>query len=85
MNHGIVRNISEKWKHVKCDNYIICTDGVHYPDKQTIEKLCKWNPKAVFYRSNGSWRKIQMVYDYLILGQFIDQLSIIHGTKYVVY
>lgn len=57
-HHGVVRNISEKWKNVKCDNYIICTDGVHHPDKQTIAKLCKWNPNAVFYGSNNWWGKI---------------------------
>lgn len=42
-HHGSVHNISESYKdHINSKNFLICTDGVSHPDKQTIAKLEKW-------------------------------------------
>lgn len=57
-HHGSVRNISEDWCRIKCRNFMICTNGLQHPDKQTIAKLIKWNEKAKFYGSNGWWKKM---------------------------
>lgn len=57
-HHGSVRNISEEWNSIKCSNYMICTDGVNHPDKQTIAKLVKWNGDIKIYGSSPWWRKM---------------------------
>lgn len=42
-HHGSARNISEEFgRSIKSSNFLICTDGVHHPDKQTIAKLEEW-------------------------------------------
>lgn len=57
-HHGSVRNISEEWRAIQCRNFMICTDGLQHPDKQTIAKLIKWNDDAKFYVSGSWWRKL---------------------------
>lgn len=60
-HHGSCGNISEEWpKYIRCRNYIISTDGVRHPDKQTIAKLLKWNLKRnenlEIYGNYSWWR-----------------------------
>lgn len=51
-HHGSVKNLSENWgSQVKCCEYMICTDGVMHPDKQTIAKLLKWYGEICIYNS----------------------------------
>lgn len=57
-HHGSVRNISEEWSRIKCRNYMICTNGLQHPDKQTIAKLIKWNKEVKFYGSNSWWNRM---------------------------
>lgn len=57
-HHGSVRNISESWEKMKCNRFIICTDGVMHPDKQTLAKLQKWNGDITVYGSNPWWNKM---------------------------
>ena len=57
-HHGSVRNMSEQWKDVKCNRFIICTDGVMHPDKQVLAKLQKWNGDIIVYGSNPWWNKM---------------------------
>lgn len=41
-HHGSARNISELYREsIHASNFLICTDGVSHPDKQTIAKLEK--------------------------------------------
>lgn len=58
-HHGSVRNISEEWgEKIKCNNYMICTDGVMHPDKQTIAKLLKWYGNICIYGAADWWKKM---------------------------
>lgn len=51
-HHGSVRNLSERWgEQMKCNDYMICTDGVMHPDKQTVAKLMKWYGEIRVYSS----------------------------------
>ena len=63
-HHGSVRNISEEWcGQIKCKNYMICTDGISHPDKQTIAKLLKWNDEITVYGSTDWWKGMPVVGD----------------------
>lgn len=62
-HHGSVRNISEQWNEIKCNRFIICTDGVMHPDKQTLAKLQKWNGNITVYGSNPWWNKMILTDD----------------------
>lgn len=56
-HHGSARNISEEYKDkIQSTNFLICTDGVNHPDKQTIAKLEKWYGKINIYSSSAWWR-----------------------------
>jgi beta-lactamase superfamily II metal-dependent hydrolase len=57
-HHGSIRNISEQWKNIKCNQFIICTDGVMHPDKQTLAKLQKWNGEITVHGSKPWWKKM---------------------------
>lgn len=57
-HHGSARNIAEEWHSIRCNNFMICTDGVNHPDKQTIAKLLGWNQKTIFYGSTAWWNKM---------------------------
>lgn len=58
-HHGSVRNISEEWyKQILCKKYMICTDGISHPDKQTIAKLLKWNDEITVYGSTEWWNNM---------------------------
>ena len=54
-HHGSIRNISNEWNLIKCNCYLICTDGISHPDKQTIAKLHKWNGKITVYSPSKWW------------------------------
>ncbi len=54
-HHGSIRNLTEEWKKIKCNNYLICTDGKSHPDKQTIAKIHKWNGNIVIYSPSDWW------------------------------
>ena len=56
-HHGSAANISDEWSSLQCKRFLICTDGIAHPDKQTIAKLQKWNEKATFYSSSDWWSK----------------------------
>lgn len=57
-HHGAVGNISEEFKnHICCDNYLICTDGILHPDKQTIAKLIDWYGKITVFSPSDWWSK----------------------------
>lgn len=57
-HHGSVRNISEEWSSIRCSNFMVCTDGVNHPDKQTVAKLLYWNKAPRFYGSTAWWNKM---------------------------
>ena len=55
-HHGSVRNISEMYKStIRANNFLICTDGVSHPDKQTIAKLEKWYGEVNIYSPSDWW------------------------------
>lgn len=55
-HHGSVRNISESFPdHFNSNNYLICTDGIAHPDKQTIAKLEKWYDEINIYSPSNWW------------------------------
>lgn len=42
-HHGSAGNISDEWpKVLQAERYIICADGRHHPNKQTVAKLLDW-------------------------------------------
>lgn len=57
-HHGSAGNLSESWQQIRCNQFILCTDGKNHPDKQTIAKLLKWNPQARFYGSLPWWKQM---------------------------
>lgn len=57
-HHGSVRNISESYKtSFRSNNFLICTDGVDHPDKQTIAKLESWYGEINIYSPSAWWRR----------------------------
>lgn len=57
-HHGSIRNLSEEWcDKIQCKNFLICTDGITHPDKQTIAKLLKWYGEICVYGSVPWWNK----------------------------
>ena len=55
-HHGAVGNIAEDFKnHIECSDFLVCTDGVMHPDKQTIAKLAKWYGKDINIYSPSNW------------------------------
>lgn len=55
-HHGSVCNISENYPdYISCSNFLICTDGIMHPDKQTIAKLIKWYGKICIYSPSNWW------------------------------
>ena len=71
-HHGSVRNLSEKWEEIKCRHYIICTDGLSHPDKQTIAKLIKWNGSPRFYGAAPWWKRMLLIDDRKYEGMFVE-------------
>ena len=63
-HHGSVRNISEDFKlRLRSENFLICTDGVSHPDKQTIAKLEKWYGAINIYSPVAWWERGYLVAD----------------------
>ena len=63
-HHGSVRNISEAYKSkINSHNFLICTDGVSHPDKQTIAKLEKWYGAINIYSPVAWWERGYFVAD----------------------
>lgn len=57
-HHGAVRNISECFKtHIDCRNFLICTNGVKHPDKQTIAKLASWYGLINIFSPSDWWSR----------------------------
>ena len=57
-HHGAVGNISEEFpEHISCENFLICTDGVMHPDKQTAAKLQKWYEKIRIFSPSDWWNR----------------------------
>lgn len=57
-HHGAVGNISEDFKnHIDCQNFLICTDGLMHPDKQTIAKLAAWYGKIHIFSPSDWWSR----------------------------
>lgn len=55
-HHGSVRNISDSYPDsIQAHNFLICTDGVSHPDKQTIAKLEKWYGEIKIYSPSVWW------------------------------
>lgn len=55
-HHGAVGNLTEEFRnHICCDNYLICTDGIMHPDKQTIAKLIGWYGKVTVFSPSDWW------------------------------
>ncbi len=55
-HHGAVGNLSEEFPSViDSDRFLICTDGVMHPDKQTIAKLIKWYGRCTVYSPSIWW------------------------------
>ena len=58
-HHGAVGNISEEFpEHISCENFLICTDGVMHPDKQTAAKLQKWYGKIRITSPSDWWNRV---------------------------
>ena len=56
-HHGSARNISEDYKdNIHSVNFLICTDGVSHPDKQTIAKLEKWYSEINIFSPSSWWK-----------------------------
>ena len=56
-HHGSARNLSEDYQsNIKSNNFLICTDGINHPDKQTIAKLEKWYGEINIYSPSAWWR-----------------------------
>lgn len=56
-HHGSARNVSEAYcSNIRSSNFLICTDGVNHPDKQTIAKLEKWYGEINIYSPSAWWR-----------------------------
>lgn len=56
-HHGSVRNIKEEYQHhIRSGNFLICTDGVNHPDKQTIAKLEKWYGEINIFSPSAWWK-----------------------------
>ena len=65
-HHGSVRNLSEEWcGRIRCQTYMICTNGISHPDKQTIAKLLKWNDEITIYGSTDWWTGMLTIEDKL--------------------
>lgn len=57
-HHGSARNLTENWHgRIVCRNYMVCTDGISHPNKQTIAKLLKWNGEITVYGSVPWWNQ----------------------------
>ena len=56
-HHGSAKNISKAYpESIQCTNFLICTDGVNHPDKQTIAKLERWYGKINIYSPSAWWK-----------------------------
>lgn len=63
-HHGSVRNISEQYPaSFQASSFLICTDGVDHPDKQTIAKLEKWYGSINIYSPSAWWKQAYFVDD----------------------
>lgn len=57
-HHGAAGNISPGFKnHINCSNFLICTDGVMHPDKQTIAKLAFWYGRVNIFSPSDWWSR----------------------------
>lgn len=57
-HHGAVGNVSEELlNRIESDCFLICTDGVMHPDKQTIAKIHARYPYARIYSPANWWQK----------------------------
>ena len=57
-HHGAVGNISESFKaNIDCRNFLICTDGLMHPDKQTIAKLAAWYGRVNIFSTSDWWSR----------------------------
>lgn len=55
-HHGSARNVSEAYRSsIQSSDFLICTDGVNHPDKQTIAKLEKWYGEINIYSPSKWW------------------------------
>ena len=45
-------------EHISCENFLICTDGVMHPDKQTAAKLQKWYGKIRITSPSDWWNRV---------------------------
>lgn len=55
-HHGAAGNLSEEYPNIiQSDSFLICTDGVMHPDKQTIAKLIKWYGCCTVYSPSNWW------------------------------
>lgn len=56
-HHGSIRNISEEYRtKIRSKDFLICTDGINHPDKQTIAKLEDWYGDINIYSSSEWWK-----------------------------
>lgn len=56
-HHGSVRNISEEYRpKIRSKDFLICTDGINHPDKQTIAKLEDWYGNINIYSPFEWWK-----------------------------
>lgn len=80
-HHGSVKNISEEWSgRVNCRNYIICTEGLRHPDKQTIAKLLKWYGNINIYGSVNWWSRFLTEEDQKYKVHFVEGEEILWET-----
>lgn len=56
-HHGSARNISGEFREkIHANNFLICTDGVSHPDKQTVAKLEKWYGEINLFSPSAWWK-----------------------------
>lgn len=73
-HHGSVANISEAFRdHIQAQNFLVCTDGVMHPDKQTIAKLAKWFGRINIYSPSEWWER-----DFFIDADDRECVNLIH-------
>lgn len=57
-HHGAVGNLCDRFaSSIQAQNFLICTDGVMHPDKQTIAKLKAWYGCVNIYSTSNWWDK----------------------------
>lgn len=79
-HHGVVGNLSEKIpERIQCSNFLICTDGIMHPDKQTIAKLESWYGRINVFSPSDWWSK-----GFFVKEDSQDRINLMHREGLVI-